>query len=46
MIWNVIMALAVTLMAIASPGNGKQGDMLSQLTADIPTRAYLGPRTA
>jgi len=31
MIWNVIMALAVTLMASASPGDGKQGDMLSQL---------------
>ena len=31
MIWNVIMALAVTLMASASPGDGKQGDMLFQL---------------
>lgn len=31
MIWNVIMALAVTVMATASPGSGKQGDMLSQL---------------
>lgn len=31
MIWNVIMALAVTLMAAASPGLGNQGDMLSQL---------------